>query len=137
MANKRWFFLTALFALCLSGAFAQAVPTTQAAVPTTPVAGAGIAPAPQSPEQVSAPQAQAGQAVTQPQTAPPAPVVIAPEGLDHMTLAAFCQANALNAAEALAKLKAKGIVAFSDMTFRELAIENNLTAQQVMDLMTK
>ena len=40
-------------------------------------------------------------------------------------------------AQALARLRAKGIVAFSDMTFRELAIENNLSPEQVMELMTR
>lgn len=54
-----------------------------------------------------------------------------------MTLAAFCRDHTIDTAQALAKLKAKGIVAFSDMTFRELAVENNLTAQQVMDLIVK
>ena len=54
-----------------------------------------------------------------------------------MTLAAFCRDHNLDTAQALGRLKAKGIVAFSDMTFRELAIENNLTPEQVMGLMVK
>ncbi len=57
-----------------------------------------------------------------------------PEGLDRMTLAAFCRDNGIDTAQALARLKAKGIVAFSDMTFRELGIENNLTPEQVMEM---
>jgi hypothetical protein len=65
------------------------------------------------------------------------PAIAAPEGLEHMTLAAFCRDHNLDTAQSLARLKAKGIVAFSDMTFRELAIENNLTAEQVMELMVK
>lgn len=58
----------------------------------------------------------------------------APEGLERMTLSAFCRERGIETAQALAKLKAKGIVAFSDMTFRELALENNLTPEQVMQL---
>jgi len=95
-------------------------------------------PAPQAePQTPAAPQQPTDQAPA-PQAAEqtPAPaVVIAPEGLEHTTLAAFCRDNALDTAQALARLKAKGIVAFSDMTFRELAIENNLTAEQVMRLL--
>ena len=100
------------------------------AVPPVPVPQAELQTpaAPQQPtDQTPAPQAAE-------QTPAPA-VVIAPEGLEHTTLAAFCRDNALDTAQALARLKAKGIVAFSDMTFRELAIENNLTAEQVMRLL--
>jgi len=98
-------------------------------------------PASQSGGEASAPQAigqvngQAAGQVAEPGQAPAQAAVIAPEGLEHTTLAAFCRDNSLDTAVALARLKAKGIVAFSDMTFRELAIENNLTAEQVMRLM--
>jgi hypothetical protein len=107
-------------------------------------------PAPAQPETPSAPPAPQAQPAVQPaqpepvpaspqvQQAPAAqPQIVAPEGLERMTLAAFCRDHNLDTAQALARLKAKGIVAFSDMTFRELAIENNLTPEQVMDLMVK
>lgn len=131
---------------------APAVPAAPAPAPAIPAPPA-MPPAPQTPEQPqpvqpgTAPGAPApvlgvapGQ-VTQPGApqapgAPAAPIV-APEGLERMTLAAFCRDHTIDTAQALAKLKAKGIVAFSDMTFRELAVENNLTAQQVMDLIVK
>ncbi|MBI4961207.1 MAG: DUF4405 domain-containing protein [Desulfovibrio sp.] len=83
---------------------------------------------PQTPGQVQPPSAQ---------QAPASTAIAAPEGLGAMTLASFCRDHGLETAQSLAKLKAKGIVAFSDMTFRELAIENNLTPEQVMDLMVK
>ncbi|WP_243438527.1 hypothetical protein [Fundidesulfovibrio soli] len=64
-------------------------------------------------------------------------VIPVPEGLERMTLSAFCREHGIDTQQAQARLKARGIVAFSDMTFRELAIENNLTPEQVMDLVVK
>ncbi|WP_043646300.1 hypothetical protein [Fundidesulfovibrio putealis] len=135
----------------LRGAPAQtqapvSAPAAPAPVPAPPVPATPALPATppvvEQPQPGTAPGAPApvpGQ-VTQPGTpqapAPAAPIV-APEGLERMTLAAFCRDHTIDTAQALAKLKAKGIVAFSDMTFRELAVENNLTAQQVMDLIVK
>lgn len=135
----------------LRGAPAQtqapvSAPAAPAPVPAPTPAPAPAPPAlPATPPVVEQPQAvQPGTApgqVTQPGSpqapAPAAAPIVAPEGLDRMTLAAFCRDHAIDTAQALAKLKAKGIVAFSDMTFRELAVENNLTAQQVMDLIVK
>ena len=125
----------------------QAVPVPTPAVPASPAPAAPGAPAvPPVSEQPQAaqpgaipgasPASESGQAPQPGAPQAPAPV-IAPEGLERMTLAAFCRENSIDTAQALAKLKAKGIVAFSDMTFRELAVENNLTPQQVMDLMVR
>ena len=60
-----------------------------------------------------------------------------PQGLAKMTLAGFCKEYNLDQAQALGKLKAKGMVVFSDMTFREVAIENTITPEQVMEFMVK
>jgi len=103
----------------------------------TPPPVAPIAPAPEQAQPAPTPAPAAPVVTELPQPAPPQAPVTAPEGLEHMTLAAFCRDRNLDTAQSLAKLKAKGIVAFSDMTFRELAIENNLTPEQVMDLMVK
>lgn len=70
------------------------------------------------------------------QSLPGAPVE-PPAGLAKMTLAAFCREYGLDQTQALAKLKAKGMVVFSDMTFREVAIENSITPEQVMEFMVK
>ena len=108
-----------------------------------PIAAPGPMAQPQTapPAPTQQPEAQPAPGPAQQLAPPPAPpgpaVVTAPEGLERMTLAAFCRDRNLDTTQALAKLKAKGIVAFSDMTFRELAIENNLTPEQVMDLMVK
>jgi len=115
---------------------APPVPATPA-LPTAPpvVEQPQPAPAPGAPAPVPGQLAQPGT----PQAPAPAPAapITAPEGLERMTLVAFCRDHTIDTAQALAKLKAKGIVAFSDMTFRELAVENNLTAQQVMDLIVR
>jgi len=109
-----------------------------------PQAAPAPAPAPAQPETPAVPPAQPPATPAQPEpvpASPPAPAaqpqIVAPEGLERMTLAAFCRDHNLDTAQALGRLKAKGIVAFSDMTFRELAIENNLTPEQVMGLMVK
>lgn len=124
---------------------APAAPATAPAVPAPPA----MPPVVEQPQPGTAPGAPAavpgtapGQMVQTdqpgtPQAPAPAAPIVAPEGLERMTLAAFCRDHTIDTAQALAKLKAKGIVAFSDMTFRELAVENNLTAQQVMDLIVK
>jgi len=111
------------------------------APPATPPAAEQPQPAP-APGAPAVPGAAPGQmtqpgAPQAPAPAAPAAPIAAPEGLERMTLAAFCRDHFIDQAQALAKLKAKGIVAFSDMTFRELAVENNLTPQQVMDLIVK
>ncbi|MFP5223912.1 MAG: hypothetical protein ACLGSA_16600 [Acidobacteriota bacterium] len=134
----------------------QSAPAAPAPVaPAPPAPATPVVPAPPAPEQhqpvqpgpaPGAPAAVPGTAPGQmtqpvapqaPAPAAPAAPVVAPEGLERMTLAAFCRDHSIDTPQALAKLKAKGIVAFSDMTFRELAVENNLTAQQVMDLIVR
>lgn len=115
---------------------APVAPPTQA-TPQAPPVLAPAAPQPEAPEIPQQPQAPAQvQPSAQPQV-PASTAIAPPEGLGAMTLAAFCRDHGLDTSQSLAKLKAKGIVAFSDMTFRELAIENNLTPEQVMDLMVK
>ena len=110
------------------------------AVPAPPTQAVSAAPAPGVPGEQPGqpvpplPAVQAPGGV--PQNVPQVPVIAA-EHLERMTLAAFCRDHSIETAQALARLKAKGIVAFSDMTFRELAIENNLTAEQVMQLMIR
>lgn len=107
------------------------VPAQQpVAAPQAPAPAPAPSPAAPAEAQQQAPAAQP-QVPGQPQAHP------APEGLDRMTLAAFCRERNIDTAQALARLRAKGIVAFSDMTFRELAIENNLSPEQVMELMTR
>lgn len=114
-------------------------PAPPAPAPAQPEAQpATAAPAPQVPPAVTAqPQPAAPAPGQAPEQAPAPQVILVPENLGAMTLAAFCRDHNIEAPQALARLKAKGIVAFSDMTFRELAIENNLTPEQVMELMVK
>lgn len=88
-----------------------------------------VQPQPASP-QAPAPQVQAPPA-SQPQGIEP------PPGLARMTLAAFCKEYGLEQGPALGKLKSKGIVAFSDMTFREIAVENALTPEQVLEIISR
>jgi len=113
----------------------RGVPTqAQAPAPSVPAQ----APAPSVPAQAPA-QAQGGHepgSIQPPGQTPGQPPNV-PEGLERMTLAAFCREHGIDTQQAQARLKARGIVAFSDMTFRELAIENNLTAEQVMELVVK
>jgi len=110
----------------------KALPTPPAPNEQAPAALPSVAPS----EPAAAAQQPPVPAQAQ-QQAPVSTAMAAPEGLGAMTLAAFCRDHGLETTHSLAKLKAKGIVAFSDMTFRELAIENNLTPEQVMDLMVK
>ena len=136
----------------------RGTPQSQAQSPAAsapaPVPAPAPAPAPAQPEAQPVPAPPAPLVPQAPPMAPPlpgqpqpgapapqapaaAPVIATPENLGAMTLAAFCRDHNIDPHQALARLKAKGIVAFSDMTFRELAIENNLTPEQVMDLMVK
>ncbi len=94
----------------------------------------GQLPSVQVPGQPSAAPVQPGQPLQQVQPSVP---VQPPQGLEKMTLSAFCKEYNVDQAQALAKLKAKGMVVFSDMTFREVAIENTITPEQVMEFMTR
>jgi len=100
-------------------------------------APSGQAPTPGQPQEL-APVVTPGPAPAQAPAQTPAQGTApqaAPEGIEHMSLAAFCRERGLDTGQALARLRSKGIVAFSDMTFRELSVENNLTPEQVMQLM--
>lgn len=99
----------------------------------------GQAPAPQAPaaqtpgQTEQQPQAQAP-AQAPGQSAAPRPNLEVPPDLAKMTLGAYCKQYNLDQTQALAKLKAKGFVVFSDMTFREISLENNLTPEQVLEI---
>jgi hypothetical protein len=83
------------------------------------------------------PSAQSVQPIQPIQQVQPGAPLQPPQGLEKMTLAAFCREYSVDQAQALAKLKAKGMVVFSDMTFREVAIENTITPEQVMEFMIR
>ena len=62
--------------------------------------------------------------------------IIPPPGLGRMMLKDFCREFDLPQNLALARLKAKNIMAFSDSTFRELALENDSTPEDIMRIVT-
>lgn len=119
----------------LPSAPAAATVPGQAPVPAIPSAPAQDPVQGQMPGQMSPAQALTVQPPAQ-QAQSGAPVE-PPQGLARMTLAGFCKEYNLDQTQALAKLKAKGMVVFSDMTFREVAIENTITPEQVMEFMVQ
>jgi hypothetical protein len=59
-------------------------------------------------------------------------LVVPPPDLDKTMLSTFCREFDLPLTLAVDRLAAKGITAFGDMTFQELALENNVTPDEVM-----
>ncbi|GAB6037431.1 hypothetical protein JCM15519_19900 [Fundidesulfovibrio butyratiphilus] len=86
---------------------------------------------------VSAPGQQASGVQAPDASSPSQAPGAAPANLAKLTLSAYCREHGLDNRQALDKLKAKGIVAFSDMTFREIAIENAMSPQQVMEIIAR
>lgn len=59
-------------------------------------------------------------------------LVVPPPDLDKTMLSTFCREFDLPLTLAVDRLAARGITAFGDMTFQELALENNVTPDEVM-----
>ncbi|NDY56846.1 DUF4405 domain-containing protein [Desulfovibrio sulfodismutans] len=59
-------------------------------------------------------------------------LVVPPPDLEKTMLSTFCREFDLPLTLAVDRLGAKGITAFGDMTFQELALENNVTPDEVM-----
>ncbi len=59
-------------------------------------------------------------------------LVVPPPDLDKTMLSTFCREFDLPLTLAVDRLAAKGVTAFGDMTFQELALENNVTPDEVM-----
>jgi hypothetical protein len=120
---------------------AQPAPVAQPAAPTPPVAAVptsqpalpGQLPAPGS---VASPYVQPGQ----PGPAPSAPAAAAPmtppPGLEKMMLQSFCREYDIPLSLAVQRLARHRITAFGDMTFEELALENNRPPAEIMRLVT-
>ncbi len=85
-------------------------------------------------------QPQDGQALEQTQELPPDTAALSalppPPGLEKMMLGDFCKEFNLPVQVAVNRLAAKGITAFVDMTFKELALENDKTPEDVMRIIT-
>ncbi|KHK02495.1 DUF4405 domain-containing protein [Desulfovibrio sp. TomC] len=119
-----------------------------AATPAAP--GYGAAPAPAAPGY--APSTAPGAAPAAPGygsgvqghvpgygTAPPAPPAVAapstpPPGLEKMMLQSFCREYDIPLSTAVQRLGRHRITAFGDMSFEELALENNRTPADIMRL---
>jgi len=124
------------------GASGQNSPTP--AVSVAPAQGAvhepavpGMEQAGQTPSAIGQP-AQPGQVQAAPAQpgAGEAQKIEPPVGLGKMLISEFCKKYNIEQRDALKKLEAKNIQAFGDMTFNEIALENNLTPKTVMDIIT-
>ncbi len=58
--------------------------------------------------------------------------LVPPPDLDKTMLATFCREFDIPLTMAIDRLAAKNVTAFGDMTFQELALENNMTPDEVM-----
>jgi len=113
----------------------QAAPSAQGGVPPgapgmeqTPQ----TAPAAVQPGQIQAAPAQPGAETPGGQ----AQKIEPPIGLGKMLISEFCKKYNIEQKDALKKLEAKNILAFGDMNFNEIALENNLTPKAVMEIIT-
>jgi len=83
---------------------------------------------------------QDGQSVGQPQDLPPDTAALSalppPPGLEKMMLGDFCKEFNLPLDVAVHRLAAQNITAFTDMTFKELALENDKTPEDIMRIIT-
>lgn len=73
------------------------------------------------------------------QTAPedsPVQAVPVPPNLGKMLIASYCYSNGINLKTALERLREKRIMAFADMTFQEIALENNLKPEEILAIIT-
>jgi hypothetical protein len=61
--------------------------------------------------------------------------VVPPPDLEKTMLATFCREFDIPLTLAIDRLAAKSITAFGDMTFQELALENNMTPDEVMRIL--
>lgn len=127
----------------LSAVPAPGLPPAQSAVPhqagtpaPLPAAQPGYGPLPGAPAP-QAPPAQSGyaQAPAAPAPAPQAPIT-PPPGLEKMMLQSFCREYDIPLSVAVQRLARHRITAFGDMTFEELALENNRTPVDIMRLAT-
>lgn len=114
------------------------VPQTPGAAPASP----GYAPtspgsAPAMPGYApSAPGSQPGYAPAQPPGHAAAGPATPPPGLEKMMLQSFCREYDIPLSVAVQRLARHRITAFGDMSFEELALENNRTPADVMRLVT-
>jgi len=62
--------------------------------------------------------------------------LVPPPDLEKMMLGDFCKEFSIPTKVAVDRLAAQGITAFVDMTFKELALENNKTPEDIMRIIT-
>jgi hypothetical protein len=90
----------------------------------------------QFPAQTQAPNGVASQewrpGLERPASPAQSGLVVPPPDLEKTMLSTFCREFDLPLTMATDRLAARGITAFGDMTFQELALENNVTPDEVM-----